>query len=245
MPDHIQRLRRAWNQLGADDPLWAILSQPDKRGGRWDEAEFFALGESEIAAIDAQCVALGAPRERRVALDFGCGIGRLTRALASRYDEAIGVDISASMLERARALHATSRNLRFVENTAAHLHFLGDASVDFVYSVITLHHVPAALQLAYIGEFLRVLAPGGLAVFQIAAGFTRDWRGRAYRTVPNAVLAPLRRLVHGSRAVADLHVVDEAAVTALVAQRGKRVLQGLNVDAAGAGLRGRMLFIGD
>jgi SAM-dependent methyltransferase len=243
MRDDLARLRRVWNELGADDPLWAILSRPDKRGGRWDEAEFFALGESEIAAIEAQCAALGVPRRHGIALDFGCGIGRLSRALASRYDEVIGVDVSASMLERARTAQAAFPNVRFVENAAPQLDFLADASVDMAYSAITLHHIPAPLQLAYVAEFLRVLAPGGVAVFQIASGYTRDWRGTAYRWLPNALLAPLRRLVHGSRAVADMHVVDEAAITALVAERGMQVRQALDVPAAGSGFLGRMLFV--
>jgi ubiquinone/menaquinone biosynthesis C-methylase UbiE len=244
MQDDIERLRRAWTRLGADDPLWAILSQPGMRGGRWDEADFFALGESEIAALEAQCAALGLPDARGRALDFGCGVGRLSRALASRYGEVVGVDISTTMLARARQLHAAMGNVRFVENRAAHLAFLHDVSVDLVYSTITLHHIPATLQLTYIDEFLRVLTRGGLAVFQIACGYTRDWRGTLYRLVPNTALAPLRRLVHGSRAAADLHVIDEAAVRDLIQRRGKRVLQALDVDAAGAGLRGRMLFVG-
>src|SRR5215468_10522168 len=116
MQQDIERLRRVWNELGADDPLWAILSLPDKRGGRWNTDEFFAYGEAEIGAVDAACARLARPRERRLALDFGCGVGRLTRALATRYAQVIGVDISPSMLEQARALNAHLGNVRFVEN---------------------------------------------------------------------------------------------------------------------------------
>src|SRR3954466_15239886 len=83
LPVALAQLRNTWQALGEDDPLWAILSQPDKRGGRWDADTFFAAGEQEVAAILAHCAALARPQAHRLALDFGCGVGRLTRALAS------------------------------------------------------------------------------------------------------------------------------------------------------------------
>jgi SAM-dependent methyltransferase len=240
----LERLRATWHALGEHDALWAILSHPDKRGGRWDTEEFFRAGEAEIAAVEAWCATLGRPRERRVALDFGCGVGRLTRALAARYGEVIGVDISPSMLEQARALNAQLRNVRFVENAQERLAFLADASVDFIYSSITLHHIPPPLQRAYIAEFLRALAPEGIAVFQIASGYSRDWRGLGYRLLPNRMLAPLRRRVHASSVAADLHPLPEADVAAIATAAGRSVLHALDVDSTGAGFRSRLLFLG-
>jgi SAM-dependent methyltransferase len=240
----LERLRATWSALGEDDPLWAILSRPDKRGGQWNAEEFFAAGEAEIIGLERYGAHLERPRERQRALDFGCGVGRLTRALAERYGEVIGVDISPSMLAQARQLHAHLANVRFVENVQPRLDFLADASVDLVYSVITLHHIPAALQRGYVGEFLRVLAPGGMAVFQIASGYANDWRGLGYRLLPNRLLAPLRRRMHGSRAAADLHVVAEADIAALVTAAHRRILHAVDVDSAGAGFRARLLFVG-
>jgi SAM-dependent methyltransferase len=244
MPDELQRLRATWNVLGEDDPLWAILSQPDKRGGHWNPEEFFAAGETEIAGLESWCAHLGLPREHHRALDFGCGIGRLTRALASRYGEVVGVDISSSMLAQARRLHEGVANVRFVENAQQRLDFLADASIDLVYSVITLHHIPPTLQRAYVREFLRVLAPGGVAVFQIASGYARDWRGLGYRLLPNRILAPLRRRVHASRVAAEMHVVAERDIAVIVAAAQRRILHAVDVTSAGTGFRGRLLFVG-
>jgi SAM-dependent methyltransferase len=39
-----------------------------------------------------------------------------------------------------------------------------------VYSSITLQHVPPPANLRYVGEFLRILRPGGVAVFQVPNG---------------------------------------------------------------------------
>src|ERR1700761_6015576 len=128
MASDIERLRDTWCVLGEQDPLWAILSSPDKRGGRWDIDEFFAFGEQEIDAIQSQCAALGRPDAHAVALDFGCGVGRLSRALSKHYAQVIGVDIASSMIERARELNADRPNIRFVENGEADLRFVADGS---------------------------------------------------------------------------------------------------------------------
>ena len=239
----LENLRATWRALGTHDPLWAILSRPDKRGGRWNAEEFFAAGEKEIAATEAFFQRLGRPRDHRLALDFGCGVGRLSRALATRYAEVVGVDISPSMLEQARVLNAHLTNVRFIENATPRLPF-AEASVDLVYSVITLHHMPRALQRAYVGEFLRVLAPLGLAAFQIAGGYSGDWRGVLYRMLPNRVLAPLRRRVHATGAVAEMHTFEESEVTAIAAAASRSILYAVDVDSAGRGFRGRMLFVG-
>jgi SAM-dependent methyltransferase len=240
----LAHLRETWRVLGEEDPLWAILSSPDKRGGRWSVDEFFAAGENEIGAIDGYCAELGRPSARNVALDFGCGVGRLSRALSTRYAQVIGVDIASSMVARARELNADRANIRFVENGEADLRFVETGSVDLVYSAITLHHSPAALQRAYIGEFLRVLSPQGVAVFQIASGFSNDLAGWGYRLLPNRWLAPLRRKVHAIDVAAEMHVLDERDVDIIARHAQRGILRGVDVDSAGRGFRGRLLFVG-
>ena len=244
MSRDLERLRSTWRVLGEEDPLWAILSRPDKRGNRWNIDEFFKSGETEIAGIENYCASLNRPEERNVALDFGCGVGRLTRALSTRYANVIGVDISSSMIGRAKELHADLPNVRFVENVQPDLRFVDDASIDFIYSVITLHHMPAALQRNYIAEFMRVLSPRGLATFQIASGYDSDLRGMAYRMVPNWLLAPLRRRVHAIDAAAEMHTLEESGVADIAKNAGRSVLLAVDVDSAGRGFRGRLLFVG-
>ena len=90
----LERHRRDWEQLAEVDPLWAILAAPDARGGRWKLDEFFATGEAEIAQVLEVASGLGYPERYEQALDFGCGVGRLTNALARRFGEVIGIDIS-------------------------------------------------------------------------------------------------------------------------------------------------------
>src|SRR4051812_43424570 len=128
---------------------------------------------------------LGHPRERRRALDFGCGLGRVTRALADRFEECVGVDISENMIRHAQELNRNIEGVSFVVNRTSDLSVFADGSFDLVYASIVLQHVPERRAIeSYIAEFCRVLCPGGLAVFQlpshIPAIFRLQWRRRLY-----------------------------------------------------------------
>ncbi|MGE0060291.1 MAG: class I SAM-dependent methyltransferase, partial [Dehalococcoidia bacterium] len=91
-----------WEKLAQNDPLWAILSDPAKRGGGWKVDEFFATGDREIAELMTYLDRVAPDIGRDRALDFGCGIGRVTRPLAAHFARVTGMDISPSMVEAAR-----------------------------------------------------------------------------------------------------------------------------------------------
>ncbi|SFN17985.1 class I SAM-dependent methyltransferase [Dokdonella immobilis] len=240
----LERLRRVWAVLGQDDPLWAVLSRADKRGGRWDVEEFLVTGRTEIDGQLALLAGWNLPQQRRSALDFGCGAGRLTRALAAHFGEAIGIDVSPSMIAKARSLNADLGNLRFIENRSARLDAVADASIDLVYSCITLQHIPADLAFGYVAEFLRVLTPGGVAAFQFVAGTDRSWRGRLFALMPNRWLNPLRRLAWRRQAVFEMHVLEESRLRDLLARDpGVRLLAAIDDGAAGAGWSSRRWYL--
>jgi ubiquinone/menaquinone biosynthesis C-methylase UbiE len=164
----LAEVQKHWDALGRTDPLWAILTVPSKRYGGWDLAEFFASGRQEIAAVMREVEALGLPSDRRRrALDFGCGVGRLTQALCEHFEDCTGVDIAPSMVEQARRFNRHGDRCRYVLNPADDLKVFGDCEFDFVYSFIVLQHVEPKYIEAYLREFVRVLAPGGLICVQI------------------------------------------------------------------------------
>ena len=181
--------RRDWEALGALDPLYAILSAEDTRHGGWDIREFLATGEHDIARLLETGRRLGLPNERRATLELGCGVGRLTRALAPHFDRCVGIDISHAMIDRASTLNADVANCEWIHNTAGDLTVVGDRRFDLVLSHLVLQHIPRrAAILAYIGELFRVLAPGGLLAVQLPA--TMPLRRR---------IQPRRRLYGGLR----------------------------------------------
>lgn len=160
-------LRRHWERFARTDPYWAILTDPTRRHGRWREDEFFATGHAMVQAHLARLEREGFVVTRQRALDFGCGVGRLTRALGETFADVTGVDVSEEMLALARRHHADRAHLRFVHNPRTDLRQFADASYDFVYSLITLQHLPDDLAAGYLGEFMRVARPDGLVVVQI------------------------------------------------------------------------------
>jgi len=158
-----------WEDAAQKDPLWAILSDPAKRNRTWDLDEFFKTGRREIARVFGDLHALGYSPGPGDALDFGCGVGRLTQALAPSFQRVTGVDISPTMIRLAGRLNRYSDRVRYLVNGRPDLIALPAMSFDFVYSDIALQHIPPDQSRAYIAEFLRVLRPGGLAVFQLTA----------------------------------------------------------------------------
>jgi ubiquinone/menaquinone biosynthesis C-methylase UbiE len=166
--NELQRYKTEWDQLGEIDPLWAILSDPSKKFGKWDEASFFKTGEEEIDGVLRLAAGLGYPRKFTRALDFGCGVGRLARSMAQRFGEVKGVDVSESMIRKARDMNINYQSCEFLVNDRDTLELFADNYFDFIYSNIVLQHLPdRRMVFGYISEFLRTLIPGGLIVFQI------------------------------------------------------------------------------
>jgi len=164
----VLRAKKHWDELAKLDPCWAILSDSEKRFGKWDLNEFFRTGEQEVLRLIESAEELGYGEARDVALDFGCGIGRLSRALSKYFDKVCGVDISEGMILKAQELNKDCANCNFVLNTSDRLGQFPDLHFDLIYTNIVLQHVPTkAAILRYVAEFVRILKPKGLLVMQI------------------------------------------------------------------------------
>jgi len=162
----LQDHRNDWNELAELDPVYAISGK--RKGEDWDEEAFFESGRAEIAEVVAYLQQAAPGLRYGSALDFGCGIGRLSRAMLDHWDEVTGLDISSQMISMATKRHGDVPGLRFVVNERSDLSLLPDGELDFIYSNVTLMHVPDERAIeSYVREFLRVLAPGGFALFQL------------------------------------------------------------------------------
>ncbi len=219
----LDEVRRDWTALGEADPLWAVLAYPGARHGRWDLDEFLATGRADVAGTVAWLDGLGRPTRWRRALDFGCGVGRLSQALTAHADEVVGVDISAPMLEIARRIDRTDSRCLFVHNDTADLHRFPDGHFDLVYTALVLQHLPRDVIDGYLAELLRVLQPGGTAVVQLPTGTLWTVRGVLWRAVPFPVLRWAQRRLLGYPAPMRMTVVPDRDVRAAVTRQGGRV----------------------
>ena len=161
------RLRWNWNQLGHRDPLASILTRTPDDTDTWDVDDFFRTGGLEAARLMASVERLAPALSRGRALDFGCGVGRVTQGLADHFSEAVGVDVASSMVEAARKWNRQPDRCRFTLNEATHLGQFESNGFDLVYSRLVLQHIPPNLVEGYIPELVRVLKPDGLLMFQL------------------------------------------------------------------------------
>jgi ubiquinone/menaquinone biosynthesis C-methylase UbiE len=228
--------RQDWEELADLDLYWAILSDPARRDGGWTHEEFFESGRLEVASLLATVGRLRPDLPSGRALDFGCGAGRLARALAERFDHVVGVDIAERMIEEARRINADVPNCEFVIGSDRELDF-PDGEFDLVYSSIVLQHLPSRADVrAYLSELVRVVAPGGLLAFQLITFL--PWKNR---------IQPRRRLYHLLRRLGirpstlyrirlqpiSITFLPVADATRHLAASGGEVLEADTVDAGG------------
>lgn len=229
----INELRKQWETFGKDDPMRAVLTDLAERDHSWDPADFLATGRVDIDRIMGLVATHGISVGRDRALDFGCGVGRLTQGLARHFDEVVGVDISDPMLAAAREHNAFPDRVRFMKNVATDLSALPDRDFDFVFTHIVLQHLEPPLALGYIAEFLRVTKPGGLVVFQIPTErIRRRWRYAIIREFPWAVRA-VRRLRFGALPALEMHAVPHDAIASVVRRHGGEIRAVEQDQAAG------------
>ncbi len=139
-----------WNQAALDNPMTAILSNRQD----WDPAAFFETGRVWLREHRAFAASANVQIKGRRALDFGCGVGRMTAALAEFYDNAVGVDISEEMVRVAQQSRRFE-NSEFVQAIKPPLPF-ADGEFDCVYSTIVVQHIPFPYNLEYVREFFRL-----------------------------------------------------------------------------------------
>jgi SAM-dependent methyltransferase len=232
---NLRRLQRTWDEWGSKDPLYVILVDEAKRGGRWDKEEFFRSGEREIEGLLAALDGLGIELKRGRALDFGCGVGRLTQALSLHFLKADGVDIAPSMVRQAREWNRFPGVCEYHVNSAADLKQFPSAAFDLIYSSIVLQHMEPRFAEGYIREFIRLLAPCGIAVFQapsaISGEGSNSWRRRLGRMAARLVLAA--RSLGSAPPSIHMHAVPRARIEALVAECGAELVAAAADGSAG------------
>ena len=231
----LARLGYQWNTLGERDALGAVLTRSAAAPG-WDVSDFFETGRADVDRLMAG-IGYRAPRlATRRALDFGCGVGRLTLALTDHFIEVHGVDVAASMIARAQQQNHVPGRCRFEVNRHPHLRRFQAGTFDLVYSRLVLQHIPAELVRRYIPELVRVLAPGGLLVFQLPTVISDPRRsfhdapvhGRVKRALPKRMVRAYRTLKYPlcrppARGM-EMFGMARATVVGLVGGAGARML---------------------
>lgn len=129
----------------------------DKEAAAWDENPARVRLAGDIAEAIARRVA---PTPDMDVLDFGCGTGLVSLALASRVRSVTGIDSSQGMLDvfaaKVARLGLTHVHTRLCDLDAGNVL---TGTYHLVVSSMTLHHIRSVGPL--LAQFHRVLAPGG------------------------------------------------------------------------------------
>jgi SAM-dependent methyltransferase len=242
MTSSMETLRRTWEELGQHDPLWAVVTSDGTRGGRWNVDEFLATGERDVERYHSllRRHAEAPPRLGKV-LDFGCGVGRLSRAWSRRADHVIGVDIAAPMVQKGRLLLGASTNVELTVNERSDLQTFSDSEFDLVCSHICLQHMPWSLAAGYVREFGRVARPNGLVAFQLPARLGRGvdmstLRRRLVDNLPLGLGSLYRRWRRGYSAVFEMHCTPMETVLGVARESRLKFLHADQDHSAGSGI---------
>ena len=208
------RVAAVWSGLGEADAHWSVLTEDRFRAPSLDAAAlaaFHETGEGEARRLDAWLHRSGVslPTDG-VCAEYGCGVGRITRALARRFRRVLAFDVSAPHLRAAAADLAASEigNVELLQvRGPADLAALD--GTDLFYSVISLQHSPPPVIMDVLRRAFAGLRPGGCAFFQVptyGAGYA--WPSEAARQVGM-----------------EMHFVPQRTILAAAHDAGLRVLE--------------------
>lgn len=158
-----------WDIIAQRDPFFGVLSSDDFRADQIDPVarqRFYESGEQDIAQLLAWFDAdIGARPAQGTALDIGCGVGRLSYAMARVVPNVVGYDVSDAMVRLAR--EAAPANLSLTSSLPA-------GPFAWINSYIVFQHIPPAEGLELLASCLDLAAPKAFLSIQITG-----WRDGA------------------------------------------------------------------
>lgn len=151
-----------WDIIASRDPFFGVISTDEFRADRIDadaRQRFYETGESDIAQVLSWFdTDLGARPTKGAALDVGCGVGRLSYALAKVMPEVVGYDVSEKMIAIAR--EAAPANLTLATRLPA-------SRFAWINSYIVFQHIPPAEGMALLANCLDLADSQAFASVQI------------------------------------------------------------------------------
>jgi SAM-dependent methyltransferase len=152
-----EKMRADWNRRAATEAsaMYYVIHTFD--GSR---ELFYASGEKHWLDMLNALAKVGVTEVKGVAVELGCGMGRMTGWMAPHFRKLYALDISDEMLAKAPKLP----NVAYMSTIA--MPFIMPP-VDFVLSFLVLQHMPKASAWAYVESAQSILKPGGIFCSQL------------------------------------------------------------------------------
>ncbi len=162
----LARVQARWVAVGQERPHWSMDMRPEFGPDQIasNMPHFEASGDSDVNQVLAALARYGfTPEALPRVCDFGCGVGRMTRPFAKAFRFVTGADISPPHLALARAATGAAVNYALVSVPEFGMH----APFDLWFSSLTLQHNPPPVIALILQRMFALLAPGGVAIFQL------------------------------------------------------------------------------
>jgi len=164
----MDKIEKKWEYFGETNPYFAVLTfDKFKSENINDDAleGFFQTGEEYVERVWQEIEENFQPQFKpRSAIDFGCGVGRITLPIARRSEAVVGVDISENMLKEARQNSGKFdlKNVSFVKGDNDLTKVSGE--FDFIHSFIVFQHIEPKIGEAIVKKLVGILSAGGIGV---------------------------------------------------------------------------------
>lgn len=214
----LQHIQSSWEHLGATEPHWSVLTADKFKQEHIanNEDAFYQTGKANVESLWQSLQRNGIdPTALNTCLEYGCGLGRVTRWLAERFDQVYGYDISRAHLAGAGDY---LKRKEFQNVALRHIATPNDVAqlekVDLVYSVIVLQHNPPPIIAMIVRGLLMSLNPGGIAYFQVPT-YQRGYYFSCTGYLTN----------FGEKKGMEMHVLPQAEVFNIADQADAQVLE--------------------
>jgi len=157
---------REWKKWGEKDPFFAALTSLQYQHGR-NKEYFLKTGEQYFDRLIQKFTKLSIPLDKEcVALDYGCGVGRILRPMSKYFKNSVGIDISESMLQEARRnLIGEKAELRLFDGKNLYKS-LSDSRYSFIHSCLVFQHIRPKRGMIILEQLLEHLEFQGKALIQ-------------------------------------------------------------------------------
>ncbi len=227
----LAHIQASWQKLGREEPHWSVLTTEEFKQTNLaaNRERFYASGNGNAGQF-LHCLGRNGCFPdgvgNKTVLEYGCGVGRVTHALAQHFGQVYAYDISAPHLALARQW---TDGLGLTNITFSQIQRPQDVSdlpkVHAVYTVIVLQHNPPPVIRMILQGLLSALLPGGVALFQVTT----------YREGYAFVARDYLRTAQARLGEVEMHVLPQRRVFEIIAQANCRVLEVL--DDAWTGYR--------
>lgn len=160
------RMRDEWDRRVRHDYRYWMSD------GVADDSTMFDVGQRDfdilVRGIDKNVAS------NQVALELGCGVGRILKPASSFFKSVVGVDVSEAAILEARRLLKNAQNVELVVGNGIDLSGIESNSIDFIYSFAALCSMPVAVIGNYLLELNRIITKEGCVRLQVYLGKFED-----------------------------------------------------------------------